>query len=1159
MHPDKEQLVAFGLGRLEPDKADSIESHLQVCHECCETLLDIQDDTFVALVRRAPDSDHIVVEQPVSENSTPTESRIEDAVRKKDTTNETIVDSASDKSTVELPAELANHSRYHVLELIGHGGMGDVYKAKHRVMNRAVALKVINQDLVRNSQAVERFRREAQAAARLSHPNIVTAHDAEQAGNVHYLVMEFVDGTNLSDVVKERGPLSVSEACDFIQQATAGLQHAANEGMVHRDIKPHNLMVTGDAKIKILDFGLATLADPLQKPTAVDHSSTNDGAIASGNSGSQSLPEKQHHLTSAGTMMGTPDYISPEQAGDARSVDIRSDIYSLGCTLYFLLTGRPPFDEGSVMDRVKAHAERNPAPIESIRANVPAELADVIQKMMAKEPNDRFQTPVEIADALAPFVDRHRSDDGGGTPSGQPAASTPSHLPPLIPVYAIGSLCTVAFVLSFGTFQSLVPDAPSWLLWWLSIGGTLSLPYGVAILLLADRGERRQSYQAVTTASRLSLFPMNPFSVVLLPLAVWSASTLRRPEIRQKFESGTLPKLDEAESRRRWPMIAAIVASIVIVLWGVIFITTDRGTLEIESVDDSVQIFLSRITSQDRDQDSNVTVETTFVDTLTGSVVKTLRSGEYFVRLQGDDNDFELSRQQFVLKRGGKVVLRVTRKVSTSDTASIPQPVATSETKQAIEEFVAAARSVTNDVDWESVIRTHAPILIADLESESEEFGETEFALMATAGREMVELFTKLPDEVLEDFQQIGYLKWKFVSLDEARQQSMQAALGNIIRASKNMGFPPGLQERAQEMLLSADVGYLLLSIPNSTAQGVFWYVQMPTAPIPMMMPIFGTSADGTKDLFSRSVYAQLGELEDKPYSDIKPMLFAADMERLQGAWQFVRGGNKGEPVSPRKLEIAANVWLMKDPQSGQTIERMTFEIDPSQTPKKITLTAAGMPQAVKAIYRFEGEELHFAAPAAPTGERPLQFDESGFFAIMKREAPMDRQRIQAEDALQTMQQRTTGDSRIAYVVWASDGKAALRFGQWNVVFTAIDADEGLIGMGAFRVPRQGIDDSKRTGGGASFGTGGTENRRTVKIDDRIVDGESTISVNDVKFKMLGRAETLDFGDGHHYQAGESILTIVVAADGKTRIQLPNPPSGVENSSATGDAAPTEN
>jgi formylglycine-generating enzyme required for sulfatase activity/serine/threonine protein kinase len=370
-HPEREKLRAFGLGKLDPAEALEIEAHISQCDECCRTLLHLSDDTFVDLVRRSEGGFEAKDPAPLGHEVT-------------------LSDSGQPSGRpLDLPAALADHPRYRLVELLGKGGMGDVYKAEHKLMGRPVALKVINRRLVDSPQAVGRFRREVQAAARLSHPNIVTAHDAEQAGDVHFLVMEYVDGRNLADLVQERGPLPVATACDYAQQAAEGLQCAFEAGMVHRDIKPHNLMVTRAGQVKILDFGLARFVS--ETATA-----EGEGVVAG-----HPLPV---HLTSFGSAMGTPDYIAPEQSSDARSADARADIYALGCTLYFLLAGRPPFADESVVEKVRAHAERAPRPIRELRPEVPDGLAEVLVRMMAKDPGQRYQTPAEVAEALARFA-----------------------------------------------------------------------------------------------------------------------------------------------------------------------------------------------------------------------------------------------------------------------------------------------------------------------------------------------------------------------------------------------------------------------------------------------------------------------------------------------------------------------------------------------------------------------------------------------------------------------------------------------------------------------------------------------------------------------------------------------------------------------------------
>jgi serine/threonine-protein kinase len=269
--------------------------------------------------------------------------------------------------------------QYVVLDLLGEGGMGQVLKARHRRLDRIDALKVIRDEHVSDPGALQRFLREARAAARLQHPNIVTVYDADEASGTHFIAMEFVEGVDLAQIVRKFGPLNVGSATDYIRQAAIGLQHAHEKGLVHRDIKPANLLVTADGKtVKILDMGLARL-----------HNLEDDGKSA---------------LTQTGVVMGTPDYMAPEQALDSSTVDIRADVYSLGCTLYFLLTGSAPFPLGSLTQKLLWHQQREPEPLEVKRPDLPAELLAVVRKMMAKERTQRYQTPTEAASALEPFV-----------------------------------------------------------------------------------------------------------------------------------------------------------------------------------------------------------------------------------------------------------------------------------------------------------------------------------------------------------------------------------------------------------------------------------------------------------------------------------------------------------------------------------------------------------------------------------------------------------------------------------------------------------------------------------------------------------------------------------------------------------------------------------
>jgi serine/threonine protein kinase len=271
---------------------------------------------------------------------------------------------------------------YKILDLLGHGGMGRVYKAVHQTMNRVVALKVLTTQLVNTERAKELFLREVQAAAHLSHPNIVMAFDANESDGRHYLAMEYVAGPNLERHVKKHGPLPVGLACEIVFQTANGLQYAFEKGMVHRDIKPANLILHQEPgadtiQVKILDFGLARLAH-------------RDIAL------SKTLATKEN------TVMGTPDFLSPEQSRDVHDTDIRSDLYSLGCTFYFLLTGQVPFPGGNTVDKVIRHNSDEPQKLEELRPDVPRKIARIVRKLMAKNPRERFQSPEELMDALAP-------------------------------------------------------------------------------------------------------------------------------------------------------------------------------------------------------------------------------------------------------------------------------------------------------------------------------------------------------------------------------------------------------------------------------------------------------------------------------------------------------------------------------------------------------------------------------------------------------------------------------------------------------------------------------------------------------------------------------------------------------------------------------------
>ena len=402
--PTLEELSLFVNGQVSPDRLLFIGEHLDECAQCSDALAKGLPGTRDGLVARLSKINFVAGQKG--------------------------------PRTSGDPFELTDDSRYELLEELGEGGMGQVFKARHKLMKRTVALKTIRPELINHPEAVKRFAKEARAAARLSHNNIVTAFDAEQCGDLHMLVMEFVEGESINMLVNKCGPLPFQQVVEYTIQAADGLQHAHECKMVHRDIKPQNLMLDKDGVIKILDFGLSKFRRDLE-------------------SGEDDFISEDTLLTLINTSMGTEGFIAPEQAAYARSVDTRSDIYSLGCTMFFMLTNRPPYF-GTPPDDPQAVPD-----VTRFRDDLPAGLPEILEKMMAPSPDERFATPSEVADALR-AVDLTAQPSpkevkvvggiaGVGAPTGFAAgglgeSSTPGWLPIVIGIIILVSAIVVMLV-----------------------------------------------------------------------------------------------------------------------------------------------------------------------------------------------------------------------------------------------------------------------------------------------------------------------------------------------------------------------------------------------------------------------------------------------------------------------------------------------------------------------------------------------------------------------------------------------------------------------------------------------------------------------------------------------------------------------------------------
>ncbi len=301
-------------------------------------------------------------------------------------------------------------------KFIGGGGMGVVFRALDTTLNREVAVKVLSRDQSTDDEALRRFRNEAQSAARLNHDNIARVHYVGEDRGVHYIVFEFIEGVNIRDLVEQKGPLPLVEAVSFTYQIAQALAHASQRDVIHRDIKPSNVLITPDGKAKLVDMGLARL---------------------------NQVAQADNDLTASGVTLGTFDYISPEQARDPRSADVRSDLYSLGCSFFYMLTGRPPFPNGTVLQKLLQHQADHPPDPRGVRPELPVDVSGILARLLAKNPAQRYQQADELIAALSALGEKlgmqlssPRTIWTAPRPRG-PIARWRHHLPWVVPLAAL--------------------------------------------------------------------------------------------------------------------------------------------------------------------------------------------------------------------------------------------------------------------------------------------------------------------------------------------------------------------------------------------------------------------------------------------------------------------------------------------------------------------------------------------------------------------------------------------------------------------------------------------------------------------------------------------------------------------------------------------------
>ncbi|TWU05460.1 serine/threonine protein kinase [Stieleria varia] len=494
--PSHDLLDAFLDAKLHPQQYHDMESHIETCVGCQETLNARCEshDTIATLHRSAKSQQgkgHWYLDRV---------ERLAHALRQAETDD--LAKLAQDSVTMRSVPTLTG---YAIEGILGRGGMGIVLKARHQRMQRDVAIKVLPESAVRQPSFIGRFYREAQAVARLAHPNIVSAYDAGEQDGIHYLVMEFVDGHDLEEILKRQGPLALDDVLECMIQAAQGLAYAHGRGIIHRDIKPANLLLQPDGVIKILDMGLARMTE-----LGLEGTDTNA------------------QFTLAGQIMGTVDFMAPEQALDTRSADARADIYSLGCTMFRLLTGASPFPGDTVMKKLISHRDDAIPKLNEKRPDIPMAIDVILQKMMAKTPDQRYESMDEVISHLRTVRDE---ETGLGVPNLVGLAEQANR---------IGATQVDDFVESYGETQTCAGSA-----------STLTEHYSIS-------AEGYPNVDAATSEPVTSL-----------------------PETDSEGN----------DQHHRWPSIVAMLGGIPLLVAAVVLlIQTPHGVLKIEIEDPSIEV-----------------------------------------------------------------------------------------------------------------------------------------------------------------------------------------------------------------------------------------------------------------------------------------------------------------------------------------------------------------------------------------------------------------------------------------------------------------------------------------------------------------------------------------------------------------------------------------